>query len=170
MPLSKFMEGKNKVFQRVATAQLIRTLRKKYPNTFDKRERLNDVSKTLCNNLNILSKYEMKYRDRDADSSTLTAILDVAIENNIFDEPIKMIHDDIKSLFEKLPFIEPLFTEICSHSRRVDDKDSMTDTICVLFKYYKQRIDWKNYKQVMVLNEDVSEELTEEIVEGLLQD
>jgi hypothetical protein len=168
--LTEFMEGKNKVFQRVATAELIRGLRKKHENVFNKKSRLLGVSKDLHDKLEVLSSYERKYRDYNADSTTIAAILEVAIQNNMFDEPIKMLHDDIKALFNKLPFLEPLFYEMSSYSASVNDKDRMTDTLCSLFKYHRQRVDWKNYKVTLILDEDISEELTEAAVEELLED
>jgi hypothetical protein len=36
----------------------------------------------------------------------------------------------------------------------------MTDVICDLFKYYKQRIDWKNYN--IKLNEEVVTPIVED--------
>ncbi len=173
MPLNKFMKGDNKVFRRVATAELIRIFKKKYSNTFEKRDRLEGVSNDLCKKLRVLNDYEYKYRDSNANKETLTAILEIATNNKMFDEHIKLIYDEVKVIFEKLPFIESLFSEINSWSRKKENgTDNMTEVISSLFKYHRQKIDWKNYKTV-IINDDVivdenAEELIEEDVTDLL--
>ena len=41
-----------------------------------------------------------------------------------------------------------------------------TELLKDLFKYHKQRIDWKNYK--LPINDEIVEEMTEEVIEQLI--
>jgi hypothetical protein len=82
----------------------------------------------------------------------------VAEEHNLFDGEIYHTYKQVKSLLEKLYFLN----ELCSHMRRwSDDNDCKTlRVIADMFKYYKTRIDWKNYN--VKLAEDELVKLTEQ--------
>ena len=167
MPISEFMKGKNKVFKRIATAYLISQLINKYQNIFYRKERLKAVSLDLYNKLNDLETYKSKYDIYNADDETLKAILEIAKEHNLFDIPIKSLHDDVVRTIDRLPFLNPLFSEI---SRYGGNDDKLTEVICSLFKYYKQKINWDKYKKI-VINDEISEEsITEDVMKELMED
>jgi hypothetical protein len=93
-------------------------------------------------------------------------MLEIAQLHNLFDEPMYSIYKEVKTMLERLKFIEPMCSKMSSYSG--DEK--MVDAMKDLFKYYKQKIDWKNYK--IALNEEpIAEEiLTEEAIEELIED
>jgi hypothetical protein len=73
------------------------------------------------------------------------------------------LYKEIKTLTEKLTFLQPLCDKLSYHR---NEKDPILNAIADLFKYYRTRIDWKNYK--LVLNEEPTD-LTETIVEDLVE-
>jgi hypothetical protein len=160
--IDKFMKGDNIVFKRAATAYLINEFTREYSEVFGRLERVEYISKDLHNKMVELSDYSR--RNHLSGSATLyESIIKLAEENNLFDLSIYSMYKDVKALFEKLPFIKPMF----SASSRWNHKevDGMTLAICDLFKYYKQRIDWKHYN--VKLNEEVVTPLVDLNVEEL---
>jgi hypothetical protein len=160
--IDKFMKGDNIVFKRAATAYLINEFTREYTEVFSRLEKVEQISKDLHNKMVELSDYSR--RNHLSGSATLyESIIKLAEENNLFDLSIYSMYKDVKALFEKLPFIKPMF----SASSRWNHKelDGMTLAICDLFKYYKQRIDWKHYN--VKLNEEVVIPLVDLNVEEL---
>jgi hypothetical protein len=155
--LDKFMEGKNKPFKRLVTAYLIDKLIDEQEHVFTRTERLALVSKSLVENLDTLLEYKKKNYNTCSEE-TYQAMLAVAEEHNLFDGEIYHTYKQVKSLLEKLYFLN----ELCSHMRRwSDDNDCKTlRVIADMFKYYKTRIDWKNYN--VKLAEDELVKLTEQ--------
>jgi hypothetical protein len=93
-------------------------------------------------------------------------MLEIATANNLFDGDIYPIYLEIKALTEKLVFLQPLCDKLNYYA---SENDPLVKAIADLFKYYKTRIDWKNYN--IKLNDDVvAETLTEELVEELIED
>ena len=164
MKLETFMKGENKPFKRLVTAHLIYQLRKKNDDVFERRDRLKSISEDLVNKLDILFDYEKKNHCH-AGETIYTAMLEIATANNLFDGDIYPIYLEIKALTEKLVFLQPL----CDKLYYKQENDPIVKAIADLFKYYKTRIDWKNYN--IKLNDDVvAETLTEELVEELIED
>jgi hypothetical protein len=95
-------------------------------------------------------------------------MLEVAEEHNLFDYEVYHLYKDVKNLCEKLTFLQPLCNKLSSWG--TGENDPILKAIADLFKYYKHRIDWKNYN--IKLNDEVvlEQPLTEEIVEELLED
>lgn len=161
----KFMKGENKPFKRIITAYLIERLISKYYNTFSRNFCFRTISVGLQSKLEELKDY--KYKNFiNSNDDIYKAMLEVAEANNLFDLEIYSTYMEIKSLLEKLPFIETITKQINSYER-TEDKP-LIDILRDLFKYYKYRIDYKNYK--IKLNEDEHVgELTGEVIEELEQ-
>jgi hypothetical protein len=161
--LSEFMKGENKPFKRLVTAYLIEKLVDQNEDVFCRRDQLADISKNLSDKLNVLYKYKNMHCEY-ADQKIYEAMLEVAEANNAFDHEIYPIYKQVKALLEKLSFLQPMCGTLHGYSsvRNQQIINAITD----LFKYYKQRIDWKNYN--IKLNEEVvSQPITEEEVEAL---
>jgi hypothetical protein len=159
--IDKFMEGKHIVFKRAVTAYLIEQLAVEYREVFNRVERVGDISTDLHKKMEELIKYKRTYY-LGGDSSLYEAIVKVAQDNNLFDLSIYSVYNDVKELFEKLPFLKPVFAACSMYN---GTGKAMNDVICDLFKYYKQRIDWKHYN--IRLNEDVVTPMVDLNVEEL---
>ena len=149
--IDKFMEGKHIVFKRAATAYLIQELILKYEYTFDRKDKIDDISTDLYKQVKQLTDYHTKYY-LSGDKDLYQAIIKVAIDNNLFDESIYSVYKNVKAVFEKLPFIEPMFKAI---PRWTGGNKELINAIRDLFKYYKQRINWEFYN--VTLNKEVVE-------------
>lgn len=171
IPLSTFMKGEHKIFKRVVTAYLIQLLINKYQHVFKKKDRLKAVSKDLYDKLVELENYKNRAAINYADNATLKAMCDVAKEHNLFDISIKSLHDETVKTLERLPFLNPLFSEISNYCNyKENDEDALSQTICSLFKYYKQKVNWDKYKKIIINDEVFEEEITEEVMEDLMDD
>jgi hypothetical protein len=162
--LEEFMKGENKPFKRIVTAHLIHNLKEQQPYVFNRIDRLGNVSMDFVAKVNTLNQYDDKYH-KYAGDSIYAAMLEVAEANNAFDMEIYPMYLEIKALCEKLKFLNPLCGTLSSWDRANDGP--MVEAIADLFKYYKTRIDWKNYN--IKTNEELMLEkpLTQETVEDL---
>ena len=140
--LETFMEGKNKPFKRLITAYLIHSLMKKNDDVFERKDRFKQISNDLYTKLDVLEEYKSKHFCY-ANEDIYNAMLEIANANNLFDGEIYPMYKEVKALTEKLTFLQPLCDKLSYH--RSDDKDPILDAIADLFKYYRTRIDWKNY-------------------------
>ena len=168
MTYSKFMEGKNLPFKRIVTAYLVKQLISKYRYTFGRVDTLSTISKQLTDKLYNLNTYSTKWYSGDHDS-TYQAMLEIANEHKLFDPAIYDTYIEIKNLFEKLPFLEPIMETIkdSHYSTGKVDSSKMVPVLVDLFKYYKYRIDYTNYK--LKLNDDV-EKVEEEVLTNVVID
>lgn len=166
IPFSKFMEGKNKPFQRIATACAIDQLRDEFRSVFNKSQHLEGISLDLYNKINTLEKYHNKHFRGSMDSSMRDIIVDHAKEVKAFDLEIYHTFKEVEEVCNKLTFLNPILDNM-SHWKN-DNTINVVQALTDLFKYHKHRIDWKNYK--IKLNEDLSleETLTTETVEELV--
>ena len=159
------MEGKNKPFKRLVTAYLIHSLMKKNDDVFERKDRFKQISNDLYTKLDVLEEYKSKHFCY-ANEDIYNAMLEIANANNLFDGEIYPMYKEVKALTEKLTFLQPLCDKLSYH--RSDDKDPILDAIADLFKYYRTRIDWKNYNIKLTEEELLEETLTEESVEELI--
>jgi hypothetical protein len=67
----------------------------------------------------------------------------------------------VSAVFEKLPFIETMFSAMQNYDRN----EALQKITIDLFKYYKQRVNLNNYN--IILNEEVMTPITEETIEDL---
>ena len=163
IPLTKFMEGKNKPFKRIITAYLIEKLHNKFSRSFVRKEKLGLISTDLYEKMARLSDYKNMHHTYGNDT-VYAAILEVAQTHNLFDMEIYHEYVEVKSILERLPFIEAMADKIHSY----DDNDSqIINAFRDLFKYHKHKIDWKHYN--IRINEEVVEELTETSIEQLVE-
>jgi hypothetical protein len=159
--IDKFMEGKHIAFRRVVTAYLIDQLTTDYRSVFCRTDRMQHVSTDLTDKMVQLKQYRDVNHMNGSDDLYKT-MLEVAEADKLFDMSIYPLYLEIKSIFERLPFINSVF--MASSSYNV--KDGMTDAIRDLFKYYKQRIDWKHYN--IRINEEVVTPVDESEIEELI--
>lgn len=160
-----FMEGDNKPFKRLITAYLIKQLILKYRNVFDNSNRLETISVGLVNKLKELDNYKNS-NYRHSFDEVYEAMLVVANENNLFDITIYSTYLEIKTLLEKLTFLEPIMNKMSSYN----NEDDLISILVDLFKYYKHRIDYKNYHCSLNNPLDLEELLlTDETVEELIE-
>jgi hypothetical protein len=159
--IDKFMEGNHIVFKRAATAYLIHKLTMEYTEVFNRIDRMGDISTDLYKKMLVLDSYKRKYY-LHGDHTLYESIIKIAEENNLFDFSIYSVYNDVKELFEKLPFLKPMFGMM---SRYGSNNNGVNDALRDLFKYYKQRIDWKHYN--IKLNDEVVTPLVDLNVEEL---
>jgi hypothetical protein len=159
--IDKFMEGKHVAFRRVVTGYLIREMMSNYRSVFNKIERMDQVSTDLSSKMRTLESYSSKNYFSGSDDLYKT-MLEVAEADNLFDMSIYPLYLDVKNIFEKLPFINSVFSACSSYNV----KDGMTDAIRDLFKYYKHRIDWKHYN--IRFNDEIVAPVTESEIEELI--
>jgi hypothetical protein len=152
MSIKTFMEGKNKIFKRVVTASLINDLMISFQSVFNNREEIRVLSNSLVDNLETLSVYKSKNYVNTHDKIN-DAMLEVAKEHNLFDGDIYPVYEKMKALLESLPFLNPVMKTMSNYRTRDSE---MIDVISDLLKYYKFRLDYKNYD--LVLNDDVVDE------------
>jgi hypothetical protein len=159
MPFSKFMEGKNKPFERIATASLIDKFYDEQRSIFNNSSALQSISTDLQNKIDAMGEYRR--------NDVRNAIIDQAKEIGAFDQTIYSDCKAVINICEKFQFINTLLDKMPSYdcaARRV-----MIQALVDLLKYHKHRIDWKNYR--IRFNEDLplEETLTAETVEELIQ-
>jgi hypothetical protein len=166
MPFSKFMEGKNKPFERIATACLIDKFYDENRSIFNNSSALQSISIDLQNKIDAMGEYRRKYFKNMGDD-VRDAIIDQAKETSTFDATIYSDCKAVMNICEKFQFINTLLDKMSSYDcapRRI-----MIQVLVDLLKYHKHRIDWKNYR--IRFNEDLplEETLTAETVEELIQ-
>lgn len=159
--IDKFMEGDHIVFKRAATAYLINQLTNEYTEVFLRIDRMGDISTDLYKKMLVLDSYKKKYH-LSGDHSLYESIIKIAEEKNLFDLSVYSVYNDVKELFGKLPFLKPMFGMM---SRWGSSNNGVNDALRDLFKYYKQRIDWKYYN--IKLNEEVVTPIVDLNVEEL---
>ena len=167
MPFSKFMEGKNKPFQRIATGCLIDRLRDQYKSVFSDNRHLQNISMDLYHKIEALNVYHNNnFSNHVIDDKVRDVISDQALEINAFDKEIYVTYKEVKSICEKFAFLDAILNSMDSWES--DSNKKLRQALVDLFKYHKHRIDWKNYN--IRLNEDLplEETLTSETVEELI--
>lgn len=164
--IEKFMEGKNKPFKRIITGYLIYKLSQQYHNTFAKASLIQPISNTLFDRLQLLLDYSSKNYHRIGDEDIYKAMLVVAEEHKLFDETIYTEYCGLKELLDGFPFIDATMDMLRpDYNGNVDKR--YVDVLVDLFKYNRIRIDYTNYK--LTLNSDVTEPVTDELIEQLTQ-
>jgi len=163
IPLSKFMEGKNKPFKRIVTAYLIQKLHNNFSRSFIRKEKIGLISTDLYEKMKRLNDYKIEHHCGGNDT-IYNSMLEVAQTHNLFDMEIYHEYVEVKNLLERLPFIEAMSDKIQSYD---NDNSPIISAFRDLFKYHGHRIDWKHYN--IRINEEVVEELTENSVEELVE-
>ena len=166
MSFSKFMEGKNRPFERIATACLIDKFYDESRSLFNNADILENISSDLYKKVDAMRAYRSN-NFKSMDDQVRDAIIDQATENNAFDPTIYPDCKAVMTICEKLTFLNTMMGNTPNYDK--DARKVMTQAIVDLFKYHKHRIDWRNYR--IRLNEDLplEETLTTETVEELVQ-
>ena len=110
--------------------------------------------------MDALRNYSKRYHLHASDG-LYESIASVAEEHNLFDGEIYSLYKQVSAVFEKLPFIETMFSAMQNYDRN----EALQKITIDLFKYYKQRVNLNNYK--IILNEEVMTPITEEAIEDL---
>jgi len=155
--IDKFMEGKHIVFRRVVTAKLIYDLINKHRSVFSNDSLISNISTSFGEKLTMLKDYSNKNYIGGSDSIH-AAMLEVAVEHNLFDTSIYSTYLEMKDLLGKLPWLNVIMYRIGYYN---NSKDGMFNIIVDLFKYHKQRVDYKHYK--ITLNDEIPLEVEEVI-------
>ena len=162
--INEFMRGENKLFKKIITAYLIKELDNSQKNVFIKYNRLKEVSTDLYEKIDILKNYEDKWYSY-GEEKVYKAMLEIANNNNLFDESVYSTYKEVKYILEKLKFLNP-FIEILAYYKK-DSDPLIIEAICDLFKYYKHKVNIDKYK--IVTNDDIVEgEITEGVIEQLI--
>ena len=166
MPFSKFMEGKNKPFQRIATACLIDKFYDENRSIFSNSSALESISKDLQNKIDKMRTYK-NTNFKTMDDDVRNVIIDQANETGTFDPTIYFDCKAVMNICEKFSFINTLLDKMPSYDCAV--RNIMIQALVDLLKYHKHKVDWKNYR--IRFNEDLplEETLTTETVEELIQ-
>jgi hypothetical protein len=166
IPLQKFMEGKTAPFKRLVTSHYIAKLIAEHKYVFERVTQIGYTSSVLAKKLNTLIEYksnnfaQIGYSGGHYQSSEyINSMLEIATENNLFDQNIYPEILEIKELLTKLDFLNPF----CKETGYYKDDNPIVNVLTSLFKYYKHKVDFKHYN--IKLNEEV---LTEEIIEELV--
>ena len=157
--IDKFMEGDHIVFKRAATAYLINELSKDYAEVFNRIDKIGDISTELYKKMLMLDSYKRKYH-LHGDNSLYQSIIKLAEEKNLFDLSVYSVYNEVKDVFAMLPFLKPMFGMM---SRYGSNSNGVNDAVRDLFKYYKQRVDWKHYN--IKLNDEVVAEASVDVEE-----
>lgn len=160
--MEKFMDGEHRVFKRVATAYIMNTFAKQYNSVFTRLGHMGMISTDIADKMKTIQDY-VQQNNLYSDSTLYQAIVEIAQKKNLLDHSIYPTYLELKSLFEKLPFLEPMFSAMPMYSR----KDGVVEATRDLFKYYRQRIDWKCYN-IKLNEEKVETPITEEILNEIL--
>lgn len=158
----KFMEGKNAPFKRIVTSYIIKPLIDKNDNLFTNLNVIKLISESLYKKLDDLYQYQKTNHAYSSDTA-ITAMLEVATNNNLFDNNIYPEYLEMKALLDKLPFVNIIAGKISYYNI---EKNEMFPILIDMFKYYKQRIDYKHYN--ITLNEEKTDVLTNETIEELV--
>jgi hypothetical protein len=164
--IEKFMEGKNKPFKRLVTSYLVHKLVKQYEDTFRKRHILSKISKPLEKELIKLIDYREENYHSIGDEDVYIAMLAISEEHNLFDETIYTEYKKVKELLDTFPFIETTL-EVLPDNSTNEGKEHYINILVDLFKYYRIRIDYTNYK--LTLNEEIVEPVSEQTIDTLIQ-
>ena len=163
--LEKFMEGKNRPFRTMATQFLVEKMTQKYNNTFRRTEIVKQISTDLYDKLEVLRQYDNKYSKNYCDNKTKDIILELATEQNLFDQEILVVYKQVEEVFNKLTFLDPLMGQVSSYYGGLDK--NLLKAYVDLFKYNKHKVNLEHY--TIKLNEDASleEVLTEDTINEL---
>lgn len=158
--MEEFMKGEHKVFRRAATAYLIDKLIEDNNAAFRKRNNMETISSSLHADMETLYNYRQK-NHLHASDNFYESIIKVAEEHNLFDVEMYSLYKQVNDMFNKLPFIETMFSAMQNYN---GNKPLIKVTID-LFKYYKQRVNLNNYN--IILNEEVMTPVEENTIEDL---
>lgn len=154
----KFMEGKTAPFKRIVTSALINELMNEHRYVFEKYNLIGYTSKDFSEKLDKLSQYR-RNNYVSTDSRLTEAMHTVAKEHKLYDPLIYTEYLEMKSLLEKLYFLNPL----CARVGYYNETDSLVSVMTDMFKYHKHKVNLNHYK--IRINDEV---LTEETIEDLV--
>lgn len=155
--IEDFMKGKNKLFKRLVSSRFIKQIIDKNINVFRKTREISHTSKDLANKLEYLQEYYNKwhklgrnYLGGDYQSKALlTEMLEIAIQNNLFDGTIHAECLEIIRILDHLYFLNTICRQIGYYSKEDDLVYVMND----LFKYNKYKINLNHYNVKTIENE-----------------
>ena len=163
--LDKFMEGKNRPFKTVATEFIINDLIEKYSATFKRINTVREISTDLADKLQTLWEYKNSQYRSYCDDNTKKAVIEHAIANNLFDQPVYLVYKQVNEVFTKLTFLDAILDTMgYSNSKH---NSPMMIAIVDLFKYHKHRVNLEHYKITLTEDAPLEEVLTQDTIEEL---
>lgn len=177
----EFMKGETKQFRRIITTYKIMNLISDYSSVFNHSDELKPISKSLYKSLKNLEEYKEKHYSNSysyRSDKIFDVLITLAEDNDLYDYSIYDEYLEVKSLLEKYKFINEVLrvTETqYSYTAGARLKSETAISLLVdLFRFYKHRIDYHNYKNIMndieEKEEDEEESLTDETIEELLNE
>ena len=163
--LDKFMEGKNRPFKTVATEFIINDLIENYSATFKRITTVREISTDLADKLQMLHDYQNSQYRSYADDNTKKAVIEHAIANNLFDQPVYLVYKQVNEVLTKLKFLDAILDTMgYSNSKK---NGPMMIAIVDLFKYHKHRVNLEHYKITLTEDAPLEEVLTQDTIEEL---
>lgn len=163
--IDKFMEGKNRPFKTIATEFLIRDLIETYNATFKRIETVRKISADLADKLQTLWEYHNSQYRSYCDDNTKKAVIEHAIANNLFDQPVYLVYKQVDEVFTKLKFLDAIL-DTMGYSNSKHNSPMMV-AIVDLFKYHKHRVNLEHYKITLTEDAPLEEVLTQDTIEEL---
>ena len=163
--IDKFMEGKNRPFKTIATEFLINDLIQEYSATFKRITTVRVISDDLADKLQTLWEYHNSQYRSHCDDNTRKAVIEHAMANNLFDQPIYLVYKQVNEVFIKLPFLNAILDTMHYSSSKRDSP--MMKAIVDLFKYHKHKVNLEHYKIKLTEDAPLEQELTEDTLEEL---
>lgn len=155
----EFMTGKYKVFRRAVSSYLIHKLISKNSSSFRKRDVISTISHDLSSKMDTLVAYAQKYyRGEDGLNPVYESMLEIAKDNNLYDEDIHDVYVYLRDLFDKFYFINVICSRMTYNDKDIDDV--LTD----MFKYYKFRLNYTRYKRT---NKEEEKEEVDQLVNNI---
>ena len=161
MSYSKFMEGDNKPFKRIVTAYLINELCIENHYLFGRLGTFKKVSEELANRMKVLQDYKEKNYISNSSKLVYESMIEVAKQNNLFDHSIYSEYLSVKTILDKLYFLNTVFSMIRNYSYYDASPDQLR-VIIDLMKYHKMKVNPEHYSKPK-LEEKVEEELLESL-------
>ena len=93
-------------------------------------------------------------------AEVFAGMLEVAIDNNLFDHEIYFLYNEIEDVLEKLPFIDNLLRYANGYN------ETVMPSVVDLMKYYKFKVDLEKYN--LRIDDEIVEELSENLIQELV--
>lgn len=154
----KFMEGKNKPFKRLATSYFIHIIKNRFTYSFLQADKLQPLCKGISDKMIKMNKYHQEhYINCYNNDAFYKPILEIAVQNNLFDEEIYNDALEVNQVLEKFDCIETTLSVYALSGR----KDKLMRLLVDALKYNKFKLDFENYIKITPETEkQVVEELT----------
>lgn len=164
---SKFMEGKNTSFKKIASTCYIRLMKDANSEVFEYKKNLKGICTDLYEKIDSLHDYYKK-NSFSIDFDVAKSIVNHAKEVKAFDLSIHGTCLEVEEVIEKLPFIGKMAKSCNISSWSSTTDEIMQQAFVDLLKYHKHKVDLKHYKLKLDEEAKLEETLTTEDVQELI--